>query len=160
MSPHCPAIFLQHSRSADVIAAPGNTHAASGSATSISARAETPSLIHSFNITSLSTGDSKTQQAGKGFSLPPSRDPGMLGERTGDSRNTGKVERDHDRRGNYVITVDARNSTETKVKTPVYYPGVRSERNATIIQLGRAEKRTHIDFGVPAEGVLEPRGHP
>jgi hypothetical protein len=73
MSPHCSAIFLQHARSADVIDAPGNTHAATGSAASISARAETPSLINSFNITSLSTTDSETQQAGKGFSLPPSR---------------------------------------------------------------------------------------
>src|SRR5882672_2669980 len=74
MSPHCSAIFLQHSRSADVIAAPGNTHAATGRAASISARVETPSLINSFNITSLSTTDGKTQQEGKGFSLPPSRE--------------------------------------------------------------------------------------
>jgi hypothetical protein len=66
MSPHCPAIFLQHSRSADVIAAPGNTQAATGSAASISAKAETPTLISSFNITSLSTADSRMQQAGKG----------------------------------------------------------------------------------------------
>jgi hypothetical protein len=51
MSPHCSAIFLQHSRSADVIAVPGNTQAATGSAASISARAKTPSLINSFNIT-------------------------------------------------------------------------------------------------------------
>jgi hypothetical protein len=65
MSPHCSAIFLQHSRSADVIAAPGNTHAATGSAANISASAETPSFINSFNITSLSTTDRKTQQAGK-----------------------------------------------------------------------------------------------
>ena len=72
MSPHCSAIFLQHSRSADVIAAPGNTQAATGSAANISARAETPTLINSFNITSLSTADSETQQAGEGFSLPPS----------------------------------------------------------------------------------------
>jgi hypothetical protein len=64
MSPHCSAIFLQHSRSADVIAAPGNTHAATGSAASISARADTLILINSFNITSLSSADSKTQQAG------------------------------------------------------------------------------------------------
>jgi hypothetical protein len=70
MSPHCSAIFLQHSRSADVIAAPGNTHAATGSAASISARADTLILINSFNITSLSSADSKTQQAGKGFTLP------------------------------------------------------------------------------------------
>jgi hypothetical protein len=64
------------------------------------------------------------------------------------------------KRGDYVITVDTRNSAETKVKIPVYYPGVRSEKNATIIQLGRAEKRTHIDFGIPAEDVLKPLGHP
>jgi len=71
MSPHCSAIFLQHSRSADVIAEPGNTQAATGNAASISASAETPSLINSFNITSLSTADSKTQRAGKGFSGTP-----------------------------------------------------------------------------------------
>jgi hypothetical protein len=74
MPPHCSAIFLQHSRSADVIVAPGNTHAATGSAASISARAKTPILISSLNITSLSTADSKTQQAGNGFSLLPSLD--------------------------------------------------------------------------------------
>jgi hypothetical protein len=73
MSPHCSAIFLQHSRSADVIAVPGNTHAATGRAASISARAKTPNLINSFNITSLSTTDSKTQQAGKGFTAPVTR---------------------------------------------------------------------------------------
>jgi hypothetical protein len=73
MSPHCSAIFLQHSRSADVIAAPGNTQAATGSAANISTRAETPTLINSFNIISLPTPDCKTQQVGKGFSLPPSR---------------------------------------------------------------------------------------
>jgi len=71
MSPHCSAIFLQQSRSVDVIPAPGNMHAATGSAASISARAETPTLINSFNIISLSTTDSKAQQAGKGFSMPP-----------------------------------------------------------------------------------------
>jgi|HubBroStandDraft_4_1064222.scaffolds.fasta_scaffold401123_1 hypothetical protein len=74
MSPHCPAIFLQHSRSADVIAVPGNTQAATGSTANMSARVETPTLINSFNITSLSTAGSKTQQLGKGFSLPPSRE--------------------------------------------------------------------------------------
>jgi hypothetical protein len=73
MSPHRSAIFLQHSRSADVIVAPGNTHAATGSVASINARAVTPTLINSFNITSLSTADNKTQQARKGFTLPPSR---------------------------------------------------------------------------------------
>jgi hypothetical protein len=73
MSPHCRAIFLQHSRSADVIAAPGNTQAATGNAANMSASAETPTLIKSFNINSLSTTDSETQQEGKGFNLPPSR---------------------------------------------------------------------------------------
>jgi hypothetical protein len=53
MSPHCSAIFLQHSRSADVIAAPGNTQAATGSAANMSARAKIPILLNSFNITSL-----------------------------------------------------------------------------------------------------------
>jgi hypothetical protein len=71
MSPHCSAIFLQHSRSADVIVVPGNTQAATGSAANMSARAETPTLINSFNVTSLSTTDRKTQPAGKGFSLTP-----------------------------------------------------------------------------------------
>jgi hypothetical protein len=64
MSPHCSAIFLQHSRSADVIAAPGNTQAATGSAASMKARAETPTLINSFNPTSLSTTDSEMQHSG------------------------------------------------------------------------------------------------
>jgi hypothetical protein len=59
-----------------------------------------------------------------------------------------------------VITSDLRNSGQTKVRTPVYYPGVRSKKNATIIQFGRAEKRTHTDFGIPVEDVPEPRGHP
>src|SRR5438128_5737054 len=74
MSPHCSAIFLQHSRSADVIAAPRNTQAATGRAASISARAETPTLINNLNITSLSATDSKTQQAGKGLSILASPD--------------------------------------------------------------------------------------
>jgi hypothetical protein len=79
MSPHCSAIFLQHSRSADVIAAPGNTHAATGSAASISARAETPTLINSFTITSLSAAETKTQQAGKGFTFRRSRESFLFG---------------------------------------------------------------------------------
>jgi len=62
---------LQQSRSAEVIVAPGNTQAATGNAASITARAETATLINSFNTTSLSTTDGMTQQAGKGFTLPP-----------------------------------------------------------------------------------------
>jgi hypothetical protein len=74
MSPHCPAIFLQHSRSLDVIAAPGNTQAATGSAANTSARVETPTLSNSFNIASLPTIDIETQQPGKGFTFAPSRE--------------------------------------------------------------------------------------
>src|SRR5579859_7623461 len=67
MSPHRSAIFLQHSRSAAVISASGTTHAITGSAENHTAREKTATLINSFNITSLSTANSKTQQAGKGF---------------------------------------------------------------------------------------------
>jgi len=49
MSPHCPAIFLQHSRSAAVIAALGTTHAITGSAANKAARAKTPILRESVN---------------------------------------------------------------------------------------------------------------
>jgi hypothetical protein len=72
-------------------------------------------------------------------------------------RDTDHIET---RSGNYVITVDTRNSAQRKIKIPVFYPGVRSQKNATIIQLGRAEKRTHVDFGIPAEDILGPLGHP
>jgi hypothetical protein len=63
MSPHWSAIFLQHSRSADVIAAPGNTHIATGSAANISASAETP----------------KRNERGKVSPNPPSRESFKLG---------------------------------------------------------------------------------
>jgi hypothetical protein len=58
----------------------------------------------------------------------------------------------------YEIHVDVRNSGETKVKTPIYYPGVRTREQATVIELGRAEKRTKIDFQLPPEDVLKPFG--
>ena len=67
MSPHRSAIFLQHSRSAAVISALGTTHAITGNAANNTASEKTATLINSFNIASLSTADSKTQQAGKGF---------------------------------------------------------------------------------------------
>jgi hypothetical protein len=58
----------------------------------------------------------------------------------------------------YELHVDVRNSGETKVKTPIYYPGVRTQEQATVIELGRAGKRTKIDFQLPPEDVLKPFG--
>jgi hypothetical protein len=95
MSPHCSAIFLQHSRSADVFAAPGNMQAATGSAASISASAETPTLINNLNITSLSTTDSMTQQAGKGFTLPRRADRSTFNRIEGILRDRFQVVRFH-----------------------------------------------------------------
>jgi hypothetical protein len=53
LSPHCSAIFLQHSRSADVIPAPGNTQAATGSVANNTARAKTAKFCTSFNVISV-----------------------------------------------------------------------------------------------------------
>jgi hypothetical protein len=50
VSPHCPAIFLQHSRSAAVIAALGTTHAITGSAANNTAKAKTPILRTNVNV--------------------------------------------------------------------------------------------------------------
>lgn len=53
MSPHCSAIFLQHSRSAAVIAAFAAAQVNSGSANRVHARAQMPTLLRSFNQSSL-----------------------------------------------------------------------------------------------------------
>jgi hypothetical protein len=53
MSPHCLAIFLQHSRSAGVIAALGTAQAITGSAANNAASAKTPTLWINFNSISL-----------------------------------------------------------------------------------------------------------
>jgi hypothetical protein len=53
MSPHCPAIFLQHSRSAAVIDALGNAHAITGNAANNTAKARTPILLIGRNTISL-----------------------------------------------------------------------------------------------------------
>jgi hypothetical protein len=49
VSPHCPAIFLQQSRSARVMAAFGTAHAITGSAANKIAKARTPDLRMSVN---------------------------------------------------------------------------------------------------------------
>ncbi|HYM76973.1 MAG TPA: carboxypeptidase regulatory-like domain-containing protein [Candidatus Dormibacteraeota bacterium] len=58
--------------------------------------------------------------------------------------------------GRYVVGIGIRRSGFAPLPIPVYYPGVRSEKNATIIELGRAQKRTHIDFALPVEDDLRP----
>jgi hypothetical protein len=42
------------------------------------------------------------------------------------------------------------------VPTPVYYPGVPTKEEATIIELRPNEKRTNVDFQLPPEDVLKP----
>jgi hypothetical protein len=50
MSPHCLAIFLQHSRSAGVISALGTAHAITGIAANNVANAKTATLCMNFTI--------------------------------------------------------------------------------------------------------------
>jgi hypothetical protein len=65
MSPHCPAIFLQHSRSAAVIAALGTTHAITGKPANNTARAKTATFCNSFNIISVAATVSWMQPEAK-----------------------------------------------------------------------------------------------
>jgi hypothetical protein len=61
--------------------------------------------------------------------------------------------------GRYMVGIGIRTGTGgAHVPTPIYFPGVRTQRQATIVELGRAEKRTHIDFQLPIEDVLKPLG--
>jgi hypothetical protein len=63
--------------------------------------------------------------------------------------------------GRYVVGLGIRAGTGyfSDVPTPVYYPGVRTKDQATIIELRPSEKRTNIDFQLPIEDVLKPLGH-
>jgi hypothetical protein len=58
MSPHFSAIFLQHSRSAAVIAALGTTHAITGNAANNTDRAKTATFCTSFNVISVAATES------------------------------------------------------------------------------------------------------
>jgi hypothetical protein len=61
--------------------------------------------------------------------------------------------------GRYVVGIGIRAGTGgIQVQSPVYYPGVRTKEQAAVIELGRAEKRTHVDFQLPIEDVLKPLG--
>lgn len=62
--------------------------------------------------------------------------------------------------GRYVVGIGIRSGTGAPdLPTPVYYPGVQTKEQAIIIQIGRAEKRSNIDFQLPHEDVLKPFGH-
>ncbi|HKT87177.1 MAG TPA: carboxypeptidase-like regulatory domain-containing protein [Candidatus Sulfotelmatobacter sp.] len=59
--------------------------------------------------------------------------------------------------GRYIVGLGIQSRTGApSLPSPVYYPGVRTKEQATIIQLGRAEKRTGIDFQLPPGDVLKP----
>src|SRR5580658_1411270 len=61
--------------------------------------------------------------------------------------------------GRYVVGIGIRAGTGgIEVQSPVYYPGVRTKEQATVIELGRAETRTDVDFQLPIEDVLKPLG--
>jgi hypothetical protein len=62
--------------------------------------------------------------------------------------------------GRYIVGIGIRSSGFARLPVPVYYPGVRSEEKATIIELGRAQKRTQIDFPLPVEDDLRSFDHP
>jgi hypothetical protein len=60
--------------------------------------------------------------------------------------------------GRYVVGLGIRPGTGyfSDVPIPVYYPGVRTKEEATIIELRPSEKRTNVDFQLPPEDVLKP----
>jgi hypothetical protein len=60
--------------------------------------------------------------------------------------------------GRYVVGLGIQAGTGyfSDVPTLVYYPGVRTKEEATIIELRANEERTNIDFQLPPEDVLRP----
>jgi hypothetical protein len=61
--------------------------------------------------------------------------------------------------GRYLVGVGIKAGTGGRdVQSPIYYPGVRTKEQASIVDLRPAEKRTHIDFELPIEDVLKPLG--
>ena len=52
--------------------------------------------------------------------------------------------------GRYLVGVGIQGQpTSAEWRSRVYYPGVRDRNLAVIIDLGRAEKRTNVDFQLP-----------
>jgi hypothetical protein len=70
----------------------------------------------------------------------------------------GNFEAKDVRPGRYVVGLGIRSGTGyfSDVPTAVYYPGVRTKDQATIIELHLNEKRTNVDFQLPPEDVLKP----
>lgn len=62
--------------------------------------------------------------------------------------------------GRYVVGLGIRPGSGyfSDVPTPIYYPGVHTKDEATIIELRPNEKRTDVDFQLPPEDVLKPLG--
>ena len=58
--------------------------------------------------------------------------------------------------GRYVVGLGIQPGTGDDMPTPVYYPGVRTKEEATIIDLRPNEKRTNVDFQLPPGDVLKP----
>jgi hypothetical protein len=59
--------------------------------------------------------------------------------------------------GRYVVGIGIRPGTGgIEIPIPLYYPGVRTKEQATIIELRPNEKRTDVDFQLPIEDVLKP----
>jgi hypothetical protein len=72
----------------------------------------------------------------------------------------GNFEAKNVKPGRYVVGLGIRAGTGyfSDVPTPVYYPGVGTKEQATIIELRPREKRTNVDFQLPIEDVLKPLG--
>jgi hypothetical protein len=62
--------------------------------------------------------------------------------------------------GRYVVGLGIRKGAGyfSDVPSPVYYPGVGTKEQASIIDLHPDEKRTNIDFQLPIDDVLKPLG--
>lgn len=60
--------------------------------------------------------------------------------------------------GRYVVGLGIRPGTGyfSDVPTAVYFPGVRTKEQATVIELHAGEKQTDVDFRLPVEDVLKP----
>lgn len=60
--------------------------------------------------------------------------------------------------GRYVVGLGIRPGAGyfSDVPTPVYYPGVRTREDASVIELRPNESRTNVDFQLPPEDVLKP----
>jgi hypothetical protein len=63
--------------------------------------------------------------------------------------------------GRYLVGLGIQKGTGSfsDVPTAVYYPGVSTKDQATVIEVRAGEKRANVDFQLPAEDVLKPLVH-